>query len=111
MGTRRDVEGDLFEMHAHGFTVAAGHNDSSALALSGADGTEDVGRGGALILGGRGTGSAPCPAPCDPGLLADPRFILPPQLNGRAGRQRRRYRCQLVCEAFLKSPMASSLWP
>lgn len=50
--TRRDVEGDLFEVHAHGFAVAAGHDDGSALTLGGTDCTEDKGRGRALILGG-----------------------------------------------------------
>ena len=43
MGARRDMEGDLREMHAHRFAVAAGHDDASTLALGGADGTENPG--------------------------------------------------------------------
>ena len=52
MGTGSDVEGDLCEMHAHRLAVAAGHDDGSTLAFSGADRSEDIGRGRALILGG-----------------------------------------------------------
>ena len=52
MGARRDVESDLFEVHPHRLAVAAGHDDGRALAFSRTDGAEDVGRGGALILGG-----------------------------------------------------------
>jgi hypothetical protein len=29
------VEGDLLEMHAHGLTVAAGHDDAGSLASAG----------------------------------------------------------------------------
>ena len=52
MGAGRDVESDLFEVHPHRLAVAAGHDDGRALAFGRADCTEDVGRGGALILGG-----------------------------------------------------------
>jgi hypothetical protein len=43
MRPRRDVEGDLFEVHAHGLAVATGHDDASTLALGGTDGPEDPG--------------------------------------------------------------------
>jgi hypothetical protein len=52
MGTGLDVEGDLLEVHAHRFAVAPGHDDGRAFAFSRTDRAEDVGRGGALILGG-----------------------------------------------------------
>ena len=31
----RDMEGDLFEVHAHGLAVATGHDDARVLALDG----------------------------------------------------------------------------
>jgi len=43
MSSRRDVERDFLEVHAHGLAVAPGHDDASALALGGADCTEDPG--------------------------------------------------------------------
>lgn len=49
MGTGRHVERDLFQMHAHRFTVAAGHDDAGSLALGRADRAEDPGRGSPLI--------------------------------------------------------------
>ena len=43
MCARRDVEGDLLEMHAHRLAVAPGHDDAGGLAFSGADRTEEPG--------------------------------------------------------------------
>jgi hypothetical protein len=43
VSTRRDMEGDLLQMHAHRLAVAAGHDDSGSLAFSGADRTKDPG--------------------------------------------------------------------
>lgn len=48
---RCNVEGDFGQVHSHGFAIAAWHNDPGGLALGGADGPEDVGRGRALIFG------------------------------------------------------------
>ena len=49
MGAGSDVEGDLCE--ARSLAVAARHDDGRALAFIGADGAENIGRGGALVLG------------------------------------------------------------
>ena len=49
MGTGRDVEGDLLQMHAHRLAVAAGHDDPGSLAFGRADCTKDPGRGSPLI--------------------------------------------------------------
>ena len=103
---RRDVEGDLFEMHAHRLAIATGHDDASALALGGADRPEDPGRGPALILGGRRPSPTPRPAAGELGLLADPGFILPPQLYGCALGEAPSDLRQAGCEAFLKSAMS-----
>ena len=83
-----DGPGDLGEMRGHGGGVAAGHNDRRALSLLRADGAEDVGRGGALVLRRRRPGSAPRPSSGDSILdaarplraLADPGLILEPDL-------------------------------
>ena len=104
----RDVEGDLFEVHAHRLAVAPRHDDAGGFAFSGADRSEEPCRGPALIFRCRRPGTALCPAAGKLGLLTDARFVLPPYLNRRAGRQTSRYRCQLACEVFLKAGMASS---
>src|SRR5439155_10969555 len=54
--------------------------------LGWADGAEDVGRAGALIVRRRGSRPPPCPAACDLVLLADPGFVLEPHLYRLAGR-------------------------
>jgi hypothetical protein len=41
MRARRDVEGDLLEMHAHRLAVAPGHDDAGGLAFSRADRAEE----------------------------------------------------------------------
>ncbi len=80
MGVGGDGRGDLGEVRGHGGGVAAGHDDRRALSLLRADGAEDVGRGGALVLRRRGSGSAPRPSPSNPVFLADPGLILEPDL-------------------------------
>ena len=67
----RDVESNLFEVHAHGFAVAAGHEDGGTFAFGGADRTKDPGRGAALVFGGGRAGSSLCPAARELGLLAN----------------------------------------
>lgn len=49
-------------------------------AALGADGAEDVGGLGTLVVGRPRTATAPGPAAGDLVLLTDPRFVLPPQL-------------------------------
>ena len=78
VSTRRDMEGDLFEMHAHRLAVTAGHDDAGSLAFSRTDRTEDPGRGAPLIARSRRARAALGPAPGELGLLADPGFVLPP---------------------------------
>ena len=63
MRPRRDMEGDLFEVQAHGFAVVTGHDDAGALAFGGADRTKNPGRGPPLIFRRTRPGSALCPAP------------------------------------------------
>ena len=72
--------GDLHEMQVHRLGIAGGQDQSCTLALFRADGTEDVGRGGSLITRRTGTRAALRPAAGDLVLLADPSFVLEPNL-------------------------------
>ena len=63
-------------MSLHGLGVAARQDEGRPDAALRTDGAEDVGRLGALIMGGAGTGAALGPAPRDLVLLPDPRFVL-----------------------------------
>ena len=111
MRARRDMAGDLFEMHAHRLAVAVGHDDAGSLAFGGADRPEDPCRGTALILRRTGAGAAPCPAPGQLGLLADPGFVLPPQLYSCSFGEARADLRQTGGEAFLKMAMSSGRCP
>ena len=71
---------DFGEVDAHWGGVAMGQDESRSLALLAADGTEDVGRGRALILRRHGPGAAPGPAPGDLVLLAHMGLIGVPDL-------------------------------
>ena len=64
----------------HGRAVAERHDKSGALALFGTDGSEHIGRGGALIAGAEGAAAAYGPAAGDLVFLADAGFVLEPDL-------------------------------
>ena len=110
MGTGRHSGGYLREVQRHAFGVAAGQDERCALALSRTDGAIDICRCGALVLGRRRPCPALGPAAGDAVLLADPRFVLPPQLYGCPAGERRPDRCHLGGEVFLNVGMASASW-
>jgi hypothetical protein len=87
-------------MPLHGLGVAARQDEARANAARRADGSENIGRLGALILGRAGAGSPFRPAPSDLVLLTDPGFILPPKLYLGAGRQLGPDRRQLGGQTF-----------
>jgi hypothetical protein len=104
-----DRLGDFGQMQVHRFGVAGGQDQSRALSQLRADGSEDVGRGGALIPRSARAGAALGPPAGDLVLLTDARFIREPNL----------YFPNLDClfardfiqarwELFLKSSMAPS---
>ena len=95
-------------MPLHGLGVAARQDEGGADAARGTDGAEDIGRLGALVAGRPGPGAAFRPAPGDLVLLADPRFVLPPELYLGIGRERGSDRRQRGGKVFLKFSMASS---
>ena len=95
-------------MPLHGLGVAPGQDETGADAARRADGTEDIGRLGALIAGRTGPGSPLGPAACDLVLLADPGLVLKPKLYLGAGRQPGPDRRLRGGEAFLKSSLTNS---
>ncbi len=74
MGVRGDGARYLLEMERHGGAVAGRQDQARSLALLRADGAEDIGRAGALIVGCAGPGER------DLVLLADTGFVLEPDL-------------------------------
>ena len=87
MGTGRDGCGDFPQMKGHGGGVASGEHQGRADAPGRADGAEDIGRAGSLIVGSRGASSPFRPASCDLVFLSDPGFVLPPDFYGRSCRE------------------------
>jgi hypothetical protein len=107
----RDGRGDCDEMQVHRLGVAGGQDQAGALALLGADGTEDVGRGGALIARSAGAGPALGPPTRDLVLLADARLVLEPNLYGPDIDGLLACNFVQACgEAFLKSSIAPAAW-
>ena len=100
----------LGQMQGHGRAVAERHDKAGALALFGTDGSEDVGRAGALVAGAEGPGAALGPAARDLVLLADASLVLEPDLYFGARRLAARDLRQQVGEVFLKASAACSLW-
>ena len=72
--TRCDGGGDLGQMQAHRGGVASRQHECRAPALAGADGAENVGRGGALILRCRRPRTMSGPPAGDLVLLTNPGF-------------------------------------
>ena len=109
MGSWRNRLGDFGQMQVHRFGVTGGQDQGRALSLLRADGSEDVGRGGALIPWSAWASAALGPPAGDLVLLTNARFIREPNLyfpniDGLFARD-----CiQARCELFLKSSMAPS---
>jgi len=106
-----DHLGDFGQVQVHRFGVAVRQDQGRALALFWADGTEDVGGGGALVAGRAGTGTALGPAAGDLVLLANTSFICEPDFYFVAvDRLLARDCIQARGEVFLKSSIAPSAW-
>jgi len=75
-----DVGRDGGEVQVHRRGVAPRQDQPDRLAVLGADGAEDIGRGGAQVDRSERPASAPRPAAGDLGLLADPGFVAKPDL-------------------------------
>ena len=78
VGSWCDRLGDFREVQVHRFGIAEGQDQSRALALFRADGTEDIGRCGSLIPRRARASAALGPPAGDLVLLADTSLVLEP---------------------------------
>ena len=107
MSRGRDRFGDLRKMQVHRLAVASRQDQGCALALLGADRTEDVGGSGPLVARRAGAGAALGPTAGDLVLLADTSFICEPDFyRVDADRVLTSDCVQARGEAFLKSSIA-----
>src|SRR5438876_10378015 len=97
-------------MQTHRGSVAARQDEAGGGPLAWADGAEDVGRAGALIVRRQGSRPPPCPAACDLVLLADPGFVLEPHLYRLAGRVALGDLGEALGEIFLNTASAAASW-
>lgn len=107
----RDLGRDLKEMSVHRVGIASGHDDAGNGALGRANGAEQIGRGGSLILRRAWTGAPFGPTPCNSVLLPHSGFVLPPDFHGRAGLEPGFDFRQPGGEVFLNVGIASLSWP
>src|SRR5258705_3154073 len=77
MGSRCDGVGDFGQMQVHRLGIAGGQDQGGSLSLLRADGSEDGGRGGALIPPGARASGALCPPSGGLVFLTNTRFIRP----------------------------------
>jgi hypothetical protein len=80
VGSWCDRLGDFREVQVHRVGIAEGQDQSRALALFRADGTEDIGRRGSLIPRSVRASAALRPPAGDLVLLADASLVLEPDL-------------------------------
>src|SRR5215475_7040378 len=80
MASGGDISRNGRKLQAHRCRVAPRQDQSDSLAFLRADGAEDVGRGGALVVRSGRPGSPQCPSASDLVLLADPRLVAKPDL-------------------------------
>src|SRR4051812_34193652 len=83
MGALYDVAADLVEMKLHGLCVDVRQGKPGASAARRANGAKQVGALVALVGGLTRSRTAPCPLPHQAVLLADPGFVLEPDLDRR----------------------------
>ena len=109
MGSRCDGAGDFRQMQVHRLGIAGRQDQGDSLSLLRADGSEDVGRGGALIPRSARASAALGPPAGDLVLLADTSLVLEPNFYlADVDRFFARDFIQARRELFLKSSMAPS---
>ena len=109
MGSWCDRQCDLREVQVHRLGVACRQDQGRALALFRADGTENVGGGGALIAGRTGTRAALRPPTGDLVLLTDTGLVREPDFYLVAEDRLLARDCiQTDGETFLKSSITPS---
>jgi hypothetical protein len=109
VGAGCDDFGDLREVQVHRLAIAGRQDQGRPLAILWADGAEDIGRCGALISRGAGTGATLCPPTGDLVLLANTSLVCEPDFYLVAvDRLVARDCVQTRGEVFLKSSIAPS---
>jgi hypothetical protein len=89
----------------HGFGIGVGQSQGSARAAGRADRAEQIGALIALVGWLSGPRSALSPLPYEAILLADPRLVLEPDLDGLSPRKAAQMRAQRGREVFLNASM------
>ena len=103
MGSLDDRAGDLVEVKLHRFGVGERQGQGRARAASRTDRTEEVGALVSLICGLARPRSAPRPLPYETVLLANPRLILEPDLDGSLPRDTSQMSPQRRRKVFLNA--------
>jgi hypothetical protein len=111
VGAAGDGAADLIQMHLHGGDVGARQHEGGANAALRADGAEQVGVLVSLISRQGRTCAGPGPDAGAAVLLAEPGFILEPDLDRPALRQAAYVGLERAREVFLKASSTRASWP
>jgi len=104
---RRDFGGDGGELEVHRLGIAPRQDQPDGFSLRRTDSTENIGRRGAEVPGGRGPRAASCPAASDLVLLAEAGFVAEPDFYlGDIDALLASDICQRLGELFLNASMA-----
>lgn len=87
VGAGSDGTTDFLQMHLHGFGIGARQNQSGAFVAGRADGAEEVGPSGALVMRLAWPRTPLGPLVDETIFLPDARFVVEPDLHRRARRQ------------------------
>ena len=101
----------LHEVQLHGFGVGLRQGEAGTGPTRRADGPEQIGIGIALVGGLPWPCATFCPLPDNSILLAEPRFILEPDLNWSVCGQMVEMGVQGRREVFLNAAIVSASWP
>ncbi len=104
----RNMASDLVEMHLHCLGVGPWQHKSSAYTMGRAYSAEQICIFVSLVNRHAGTSTFLCPYACLSVLLAQPRFILPPDFNWSIFRQIGYVCCKRFGEVFLKASITRS---
>lgn len=111
MGTSRNVAGDLIEMKLHGFGVGVWQDQCCTGSACRTDGAEEIGILVTLVGWLAGPRPASGPLADEAILLADPGFILEPNLDRCCLWQVGKMDTQRSRDVFLNAAMVSASCP
>ena len=98
-------------MHLHRLSVGVGHGERRTDAARRTNGAKQIGVFITLVGRLARPGSPPGPLAHDAVFLADPGFILKPNLDGFAGGNMSEMSLQRRLEVFLNAAIVSAFWP